>query len=412
MPEAKTPAVKTPESLPNVSVDLKGPCKEITNLKMEKKLHLLKMELLKTIDLFKTLPPATLETVVKNSRDIFLQKDMILFKEGDTDFKSMFVILSGRLLIYKCKKNIAELGSGQYVGEMPLIDRKSRSASIKTMEDTLLLEISEEMFQKYIATNSSALVAMMKVFASRTREDLTQMEKEMRRLSNFTHDMRNCLVPLGTAEIHLNSVLEKLCGTQPHHKKRHGWEKVQRAHGTMMAVRNNLVTMIEQSLACIKKTQAEYIRSNFELAALVEETAEEISCHKKLKNKVLEIHKPEIPITACINYLDIKRVLQNLIINAGYATEKGKKISVNLQVLDDDWAEISVEDQGTGIPDDIKPLLLNENYTSKPDGNGFGLMSCKAIIENYHNGTIGFESELGQGTRFYFRLPLSGANNS
>lgn len=382
------------------------------NIKTSQKFYLLKKELLKTIGLFKALPPDVLEILVNKSPDIFLPKDTILFEEGDTDLKSLFLILSGRLLVYKSKKNIAELGAGEYVGEMPAIDFRSRSASIKTLEDTLLMEISEEIFQKYIATNSSALVAMMKVFASRVREDLAQMENEMRRLSNFTHDMSNCLVPLESAEILLTSVLEKLCGTQPHHKKRVGWEKVQKGCDTLMCVRNNLITMIEQSLACIKKTQAEYIRSNFEMVALIEETIEEMSCHKKLKGKVLKILKPEIPITVYINYLDIKRVLQNLIINAGYATEKGENISVTLQVLDEDWAEISVEDQGIGIPDEIKSLLLKENYTSKPDGNGFGLMSCKEIIENHHKGTIGFESELGQGTRFYFRLPLSGANNN
>ncbi len=400
------PEAKSVENLPNISVDLDGSTKPTKDLKTIQKLHLLKTELLKTIDLFKTLPPATLETLVKKSKDIFLHKDEILFKEGDTDFKSMFVILSGRLLIYKCKKNIAELSPGQYVGEMPLIDRQSRSASIKTLEDTLLLEISEELFQKCFATNSSALVAMMKVFAERTRDDLAQMEMEMRKLSNFTHDMRNCLVPLGTAEVILSAVLEMLCGTQPHHKKREGWEKVQKGFDTMMAVRNNLITMIDQSLACIKKTQSEYMKSNFELTALVEETVDEIWCHKKLKGKVLEINKPDTPITASINYLDIKRVLQNLIINAGYVTEKGQKISVNLNTFDD-WAEISVQDEGTGIPDDIKPLLLNENYTSKPDGNGFGLMSCKSIIENFHQGKIGFESVWGAGTKFYFLLPLS-----
>lgn len=400
------PEAKSIESLPNVSVDLGKSTEQTKDLKTAQKLHLLKKELLKTIDLFKTLPPDTLEILVKKSRDIFLPKDEILFKEGDTDSKSMFVILSGRLLIYKHKKNITELDPGQYVGEMPLIDSQSRSASIKALKDTLLLEIDEELFVNHIATNSSALVAMMKVFAERTRDDLTQMEKEMRKLSNFTHDMRNCLVPLGTAEVILSAVLEVLCGTQPHHKKREGWEKVQKGFDTMMAVRNNLITMIDQSLACIKKTQTEYIKSHFDLTALVEETVDEISCHKKLKGKIFEINKPDTPITASINYLDIKRVLQNLIINAGYATEKGKKISVNLHTVDG-WAEISVMDEGTGIPDDIKPLLFNENYTSKPDGNGFGLMSCKAIIENNHQGKIGFESVWGDGTKFYFLLPLS-----
>ena len=399
------PDTKSKESAPEVSLNLRELSSKSSDLKVAQKLILLKIELLKTIDLFKTIPLDILQIIVKESTDIYLPKDTILFEEGDTDLKSMLVILSGRLLVYKSKKNIAELGRGEYVGEMPLIDYRPRSATVKTLEDTLILEIHEDLFRKHIASNSSALLAMMKVFASRTREDLTQMEMEMRRLSNFTHDMRNCLVPLGTAEVILSAVLELLHGTQPHHKKRHGWQEVQKGFTSMVGVRNNLITMIDQSLACITKTQSEYIKSDFDLMELVGETVEEILCHKKLKGKILDIQKPDAPVVASINYLDIKRVLQNLIINAGYATEKGKKITVGIQRLDD-RIEISVEDQGTGIPEDIKPLLLKENYTSKPDGNGFGLMSCKAIIENHHQGEIGFDSEFGRGTKFFFRLPL------
>ena len=399
------PDTKTKESTLEVSLNLRELSDRSTDLKVEQKLILLKTELLTTIDLFKTIPVDILKIIVKESNDIYLPKNTILFEEGDTDLKSMLVILSGRLLVYKSKKNIAELGAGEYVGEMPLIDYRPRSASVKTLENTLLLEIKEDLFRKHIAPNSSALLAMMRVFAVRTREDLIQMEKEMRRLSNFTHDMRNCLVPLGTAEVMLSAVLEILYGTQPSHKKRDGWQEVQKGFDTMMAVRNNLITMIDQSLACITKTQSEYIKSDFELVALVDETLEEIACHKNLKKKILNIQKPDVPVVASINYLDIKRVLQNLIINAGYATEKDKKITVSIQPQDD-WVEITVEDQGTGVPDDIKPLLLRDNYTSKPDGHGFGLMSCKAIIENRHQGKIGFDSEWGRGTRFFFRLPL------
>ena len=399
------PDTRTKESAPEVSLNLRELSDKSTDLKVKQKLILLKTELLTTIDLFKTIPVDILKIIVKESTDIYLPKNTILFEEGDTDLKSMLVILSGRLLVYKSKKNIAELGSGEYVGEMPLIDYRPRSASVKTLENTLLLEIKEDLFRKHIAPNSSALLAMMRVFAVRTREDLIQMEKEMRRLSNFTHDMRNCLVPLGTAEIVLSEVLKNFHGTEPTHKKRNGWQEVQKGFDTMMAVRNNLITMIDQSLACITKTQSEYIKSDFELVELVEETLEEIACHKNLKKKILDIQKPDVPVVASINYLDIKRVLQNLIINAGYATEKDKKITVSIQPQDD-WAEITVEDQGTGVPDDIKPLLLRDNYTSKPDGHGFGLMSCKAIIENRHQGKIGFDSEWGRGTRFFFRLPL------
>ncbi len=149
------------ESLPEISARLAALPNHSTSLKTSQKLHLLKKELLKKIDTFTTVPPDVLDILVKKSEDIFLLKDTVLFQEGDENGRSMYIILSGRTLVYKSKKNIAELGPGEIVGEMPVVDMQPRSASVKTLEDTLLLEISEEMFQKYIATNSSALLAMM-----------------------------------------------------------------------------------------------------------------------------------------------------------------------------------------------------------------------------------------------------------
>ena len=109
------------------------------------------------------------------------------------------------------------------------------------------------------------------------------------------------------------------------------------------------------------------------------------------------------PQKGFFNYLDIKRVLQNLIINAGYVTKSEGKIEINVKELNDTTL-ISIKDYGCGIPEEIKSVLLKENYTSKPDGNGFGLMSCKEIIEDYHHEKIYFESEAGKGTEFHFTI--------
>ncbi len=48
---------------------------------------------------------------------------------------------------------------------------------------------------------------------------------------------------------------------------------------------------------------------------------------------------------------------------------------------------------------------MKEKFSIKPDGNGFGLLTCREIIEDYHKGRLWFESIWGQGTTFYFTLP-------
>ncbi len=378
----------------------------------ERDLNILKMELLKKISIFNCLSQEAVQNILKESKDIFLEDGEVLFREG-SDNCNLYIIFSGSILIAKgpnYTKHVTVLSEGECLGEIALIDKRKRSASAVAIGDTLVTEFNEEMFHKYIFPNTQALVEMMKVCSQRLRNDLDRMSSEIQQVSNFTHDMRNCLVPLGAAEIFLDQALEILYGTETNHVKRQGWDKVQKGYDTMLSVRNNMITMIDQSLATVKKVRSEYVKGDYDIVDLIKETEEEIECHKNLKGKSIRVKSAGSKTTAHINYLDIKRVLQNLILNAGDAIPKGEVINIYIKDIHG-LIEVSVEDKGCGIPEDVKALLLKENYTSKPDGHGFGLMSCKEIIEELHDGKIGFESELGKGTTFYFTLPLVSSNN-
>jgi len=88
----------------------------------DKELLLLKLELLKKIDLFKHLPEASLKSLAEKSANVLLEKDKVLFNEGDQeDNTKIYIILFGQLLIYKgtnFRKSIAILDAGEYTGEM------------------------------------------------------------------------------------------------------------------------------------------------------------------------------------------------------------------------------------------------------------------------------------------------------
>ena len=283
-------------------------------------------------------------------------------------------------------------------------EEKSRSASARAIGNVLMMEIPGDIFSKFIFSNSNALFQMMKVLSSRIRTDLDVMAGDVLRACNFTHDMRNCLVPLGIAEALLEEAILALRGKEESHKCREGWAQVKKGYDTLVAVKNNLITLIDQSLAGVNKTKAEYVRAELDILPLIKETVEEISCHKYLKHKNVQVNCDGRIKKGYFNFLDIKRVLQNLLINAGYATNKGGNIEVKVTDLND-MIQISVIDDGTGIPDEIKPLLLKETFTSKPDGNGFGLMSSRELIEEFQKGKIWFESEVDEGTTFHFTIP-------
>ena len=72
-----------------------------------------------------------------------------------------------------------------------------------------------------------------------------------------------------------------------------------------------------------------------------------------------------------------------------------------------DGAELSLSDNGKGIPAEIQEKLFDPFFTTKSTatGSGFGLYNTRVFIED-HNGLIGFSSEVGKGTTFFLFLPL------
>ncbi|MHA2384539.1 MAG: ATP-binding protein, partial [Candidatus Thorarchaeota archaeon] len=70
------------------------------------------------------------------------------------------------------------------------------------------------------------------------------------------------------------------------------------------------------------------------------------------------------------------------------------------------YIEISVEDHGTGIPQEHLQRIFDPFFTTKHEGNGLGLATSFSIIQK-HKGHIIVESQLGVGTTFHIYLPAS-----
>ncbi|MBS1496296.1 MAG: GHKL domain-containing protein [Bacteroidetes bacterium] len=112
---------------------------------------------------------------------------------------------------------------------------------------------------------------------------------------------------------------------------------------------------------------------------------------------------------------DIGRVILNLINNAFYAVNERKKINesgyeptiwVSTKRVNDK-IEISVKDNGTGIPEKIKDKIFQPFFTTKPTGSGTGLgLSLSYDIVKAHGGEIKVESKENEGTEFKIVLPI------
>jgi signal transduction histidine kinase len=129
---------------------------------------------------------------------------------------------------------------------------------------------------------------------------------------------------------------------------------------------------------------------------------------------------PNLPLVPCLPG-DFNQVILNLVVNAAQAIadvvgdgSAGKgtlKVSTH---RDGDSVEIRVEDTGGGIPEDVREKIFDPFFTTKEvgKGTGQGLTIAHSIVGEKHHGTITFETEVGRGTTFIVRLPITDSDGS
>lgn len=123
-------------------------------------------------------------------------------------------------------------------------------------------------------------------------------------------------------------------------------------------------------------------------------------------------YDPDLGLVVC-SAVEIEQVILNLLKNAAYATfdksRKNNKPKIVLRTFkQDNMAVVEVEDNGSGISEDVKKRIFEPFYTTKPveRGSGLGLAVSQHIVTDHHYGRILVESEPGAGSRFIVQLPI------
>jgi len=136
-----------------------------------------------------------------------------------------------------------------------------------------------------------------------------------------------------------------------------------------------------------------------ELAELLEETGAAIEVPQQL---------PKVQADP----VQIRQLLQNLVINGIRYRREGiqPRVVIRAEQIADGEVKVEVEDNGIGIAkeyrEDVFKMFKRLHARQKYEGTGIGLAVCKRIVER-HNGQIGVESEAGAGSTFWFTLPVS-----
>ena len=180
--------------------------------------------------------------------------------------------------------------------------------------------------------------------------------------------------------------------------------------------KKDMETIVQQTSRCrnIVKGLLDFARQrkpdrkSSNILTLLEKTLTLLEKQAPFQNiKIVKEFGKEIP-PVFIDGDQIEQVLMNIILNAADAmTEKGGTLRIKTD-LKDGIVEVSFSDTGQGIAKDNIPKLFDPFFTTKQTGKGTGLgLAISYGIIQSHNGDIKVESEVGKGSTFRVRLPVS-----
>ncbi len=211
-------------------------------------------------------------------------------------------------------------------------------------------------------------------------------------LSNTSHEMRT---PLTVISVNVQTVTEILEDMGEAVKDSEAEELLHNAQQEIM----RLARMVGGMLALASMSE-NTDKQTVNLTTLLRSSAEMYYLHLQKRGNTLTTDIAE-GLNVYGNADLLAQVVANLIQNAGAHTEMGtitlqaEKVSHKIMV--------SVQDTGTGIPEELLPHVFERGVST--GGTGFGLYLCKTIVES-HGGRIWVESEPGRGTAVIFVLPF------
>ena len=163
------------------------------------------------------------------------------------------------------------------------------------------------------------------------------------------------------------------------------------------------VSKIEQGKLPLKKKL-------FSLKDLIDKVILEFKAYAEASNVGVKFEKEENLPKILGDASQIREVVENFVDNAIKYTKKKGEVKISL-FNKDGKVRLEVEDQGVGIPKEDQKYIFRKFFRSESAmrqqtrGSGLGLFIAKSIIEA-HRGKIGFISEGGKGSTFWFNLPI------
>jgi len=222
--------------------------------------------------------------------------------------------------------------------------------------------------------------------------------------AGVSHEINNPLASIALCSESLESRLTELL------------EQADESHAEDVKVVHDYLQMIQrEAFRCKQITEklldfartGDFQRVSTDLRELTAGVIEMVQHLGKYQDKNLEL-MPGSPVIVDLSAQEIKQVVLNLITNALESVDTGGMVKVTVE-RDGDKVRVVVEDNGTGMTDEVLKHLFEPFFTRRRSGQGTGLgLSITYRIVEEHDGSIEATSEgVGRGSRFVVTLPAN-----
>ena len=250
-----------------------------------------------------------------------------------------------------------------------------------------------------VTHNPDGSMSKLEIFRDITeRKDLEKLKDEF--IGLVSHELRS---PLTVITGGINTVLSE-------------WQMLSEREKRQLledaAVEADSLSRILDNLLDLSRAQAGKLSLYPELLdmnKLVRNTVKKIKV--AVPEHSIHVHLPKKLSPVRADPVRAERILYNLLHNAVKYSPDGSNVEV-FAVQGEQYLTVCVRDHGSGISDGDQAMLFQPYQRfakDRPDnmkGTGLGLLACRRLVEA-HGGHIWVESELGQGSSFYFTLPLA-----
>ena len=374
---------------------------------------------------------------ISQNPPIICTPGQIICREGEPG-NTMYLIRSGHAIIVKGSFDAPVLlacrGSGEFVGEMALLEDLPRSASVIALDEVYLYPISHADFQDVLLSSSRLDVGLLRKLSSRLRETDDMFANNAQTSRTLTHqvtELKAANLQLQEAErlraettdlvIHdLRNPLHGIIGAVGLLQMVLAPEALQDNRDLFELINNNCARLqrLVDSLLDISRIESGELllaRQPANVSQIIQAAVDRLTATLLKRELTCQLRLPADLPQLAVDEDMIDRVVVNLLDNAIKFTPAGGQITISAQAREQQVL-ISINDTGRGIPPELRDHIFerfaraiadDDQRGSMQRGFGLGLTFCKLAIEA-HNGQIWAEDgDNGAGCKFVFTLPTS-----